>query len=199
MTQRQKYISWIIGIIVAIVTALCTLTDTIKSFFQSDDKTVNTNVIIKGKENTTINGNGNAVQENNIVVNYNNNNNVSIKRNNKIQYSIIGTSNEKLLDGLRALKKIEIVPKSNNVIEITYTGEIFLLHENLDTFFYNGGHILLKVNNLNCYEFENIKIPAMKPNSQDAIINEIQKNIEIQISKNSKIFLNKINECISKY
>lgn len=197
MTRRQKKISWIVGIIATLVTIASTCTTTIKSLFQSEDKTAKTNIITRGNENKIISGNGNNIQENNIVIN--NNSSVSEKKNSKIEYSILGTSNEKLLQNLKKSKKIDIIPKSNNVIEITHNGEVSSLNKDSNSFIYGGGKVVIKVNNLICFKFEDLKIEEMKQSSEDEINNEIQKNIDNYINNNPKLFLNKIIECTSNY
>lgn len=195
MIKKTKSILGIISVLVAIIGGIVGIIISIKTCSHPERNNPIPNITTKGESSTTIVGNGNTVQRNNIIQN-----NVSVNtKPNKISYSIIGTSNRILLKDLKTLKKIEIVPDSKNVIEITFTGEISLLDKNSDTYIYSGGNVLIKVDNLNCYEFENLKILEMKPNSKNIIITEIQKNIDNYINNNPKLFLNKITECISKY
>lgn len=168
----------------------------IKSWWDSQDKTVETKITTNGKENTIINGNNNTFQKNSTIVN----NKISPnEKSNENEFSIIGTSNKSLIKNIENFSKLKLVLNSNYRIEITHTGEITLLDKDSDTFIYSGGNVLVKVNNQNCFEFENLKIPQMKPNSKDAINNEIQKRIENYIDNDSKLFLNKIIECTNKH
>lgn len=190
MTRKKIY--WWLAAILTIVSIFVGL----KSLFSSQDKTAETKITTNGKDNTIFNGNGNTFQKNNTIVN----NIISTnKKSSENEYSIIGTSNKTLLKHIEELGKIKLVPNSNYTIEITQTGEISLLDKDSNAFIYSGGNVLVKVNNQNCFEFENLKISEMKSNSKNEITNEIQKNIDQYINNNPKLFLNKIIECINKH
>lgn len=189
--MTKKIIKWlgVISLMVGIIVG-------IKSLWPSEDKTVENKITTNGKDNTIINGNNNTFQKNSTIVN----NTISpTKKSNENEYSIIGTSNKSLIKNIENFGKIKLVSNSNYKIEITHTGEISLLDKDSDTFIYSGGNVLVKVDNQNCFEFENLKISEMKPNSKYAIINEIQKTIDNYINNDPKLFSNKIIECINKY
>jgi lipopolysaccharide export LptBFGC system permease protein LptF len=204
MTKKQKaLLKWILGLLLTLVTII----GGIKTIFYSDKTTTEPKIKINrkdhiiidgnGNDNTIIDGNGNKVERNSYIIN--NNRSDTQNKKNKTDYQVIGTSNNKFLNFLKKSQKINIVPNSVNVIEITFTGEISLLNQNSDTYIYSGGNVLLKVDNLNCHEFENLKISDMKPNSKNTIITEIQKNIDNYINNDPKLFLNKITKCINQY
>ncbi len=187
----KKITPWLGGLLTIVL-----IIGGIKSWWESQDKTVETKITTNGKDNTNINGNNNTFQKNSTIVN---NTISSNKKSNENEFSIIGTSNKSLIKKIEDFGKLKLVPSSNYRIEITHTGEITLLDKDSDTFIYSGGNVIVKVSSQNCFEFENLKIPQMKPNSKDAINNEIQKRIENYIDNDSKLFLNKIIECTNKH
>jgi len=187
----KKITPWLSGLLTIVL-----IIGGIKSWWDSQDKTVESKITTNGKDNTIINGNNNTFQKNSTIVN----NTISTnKKSSENEYSIIGTSNKSLQKNIENFAKIKLIPNSNYKIEITHTGEISLLDKDSEAFIYSGGNILIEVNNQNCFEFENLKIPEMKPNSKIAIINEIQKNIDNCINNDPKLFSNKIIECINKH
>lgn len=187
----KKITPWLGGLLTIVL-----IIGGIKSWWDSQDKTVENKITTNGKDNTIINGNNNTFQKNSTIVN----NTISPnKKSNENEYSIIGTANKSLIKNIENFGKIKLVTNSNYKIEITHTGEISLLDKDSDTFIYSGGNVLVKVDNQNCFEFENLKISEMKPNSKSAIINEIQKNIENYINNDPKRFSNKIIECTRKH
>ncbi|WP_445710070.1 hypothetical protein [Flavobacterium sp.] len=193
--MKKKVIKWI-GIIGLIISSIWGVIQIIDYFINNKDKTEGTKITTVGKDNTIINGYGNTVHRDNYVVN----NNVSSKNENgENEYSIFGTSNKSLIRNIENLGKIKIVPNSVYKIEIVYTGEISLLDKNSEAFIYSGGNILVKVDDIICFEFENLKIPELKPNSKKVITDEIQNKINYHINNNTKLFLNKIIECINKH
>jgi lipopolysaccharide export LptBFGC system permease protein LptF len=188
--MTKKIIKWlgVLSLIVGLIVG-------IKSLWLSEDKAVETEITTKGKDSPIINGNNNTFQKNSYVIN---NTVSSKKKSNENEYSIIGTSNKSLFKNIEKFGKIKLIPNSNYIIEITHTGEVSLLDKDSDAYIYSGGNVLVKVDNQNCFEFENLKIFEMKPNSKNSIINEIQKNIDNYINNNPKLFSNKIIECIRK-
>lgn len=140
--------------------------------------------------NTTINN------ENNIgdVINYSNyGNDKNVDK--VIEYSIIGTSNKKLITAIENNQVINIVPNSSNKIEVTYEGSVTKLNENSNSYYFTGGYLIININDNKCYEFKNFIIKDMRPNSKDIINNEINNIIELYVEKNVNLMSKKIIEC----
>lgn len=118
------------------------------------------------------------------------------KRDDILVYSISGVKNLKLEKLIKDSLKISFNNNSDNIIEISYTGQIQLLSNNTESYIYTGGFISLIINDNICYEFENYKIPAMRANPKSIIVNELKKVISLSVEQNVNEFSKKIIQCL---
>ncbi|CAM1355833.1 hypothetical protein [Tenacibaculum halocynthiae] len=183
--KKLKKIGLILGILVSLITIYI-------FFFKKKDvslrNTVNNSPVII---NNTINSNS--------VTKYNNTiKEIAPKKTipNSLYYSINIVNNLKLIKTIERSSNIKIRSNSSNKIKITYTGQIKLLSKDTNVYIYTGGNIKILINNYICYNYKDLKIKSMRPNSIESINSNIQKNIEAIVDLNLNTFSNKITQCI---
>lgn len=140
--------------------------------------------------------------------NINGNNNVNVSNNgdtfiipttaakNQNEYSITGTANARLIKRLEKSNTVIIVPNSEKIIDISFTGSVMPYDGNM--YYYSGGNVVLVIDGI-CYnEFKEFKIDQMRPSTKKLLVEQIDKEVNVYIETNIELFSQKILECIRK-
>lgn len=181
----KRFKSWSMPTKIAVIGVFLTFIGVISSFFPKSSSTSNID------SSTT----KNLVDSSTTNI-YNDKLDNRIIENNTLVYSLSGVRNSRLEKLIKKSIKISFDENSNNVIEISHTGQVQLLSENSDSYIYTGGVVNILINNSICTEFGGYPIPPMRANPKSVIQNELSRVLNIYVEENVNEFSKKIIQCI---
>lgn len=111
-------------------------------------------------------------------------------------YKLIGSSNNDLIKRLEADNKLDVTASGDHTIEVTFSGELKPLANSSTVFYYQGGHVIIKVDGDECAAFSDLLLPSLQAGGKDRLTATLKSEVNKHVEGSTKTIAAAIRKCL---